>query len=461
MNCNNWKENWRKTYENGEMLPEPWERRISKKYSELLKQAIFYYKNIITDDRKWEEPEFVTKESYSVSTNSEIEPTIETKIEPIIEPKIEPKIETKIEPIIETKIEPKIETMHESITRKDIRIVVSDLNNLLEETNITQVKNDELESLINVLINSLENFIFGLMSTKLFIFILEKIGIEYKENKWVPNDKVVCNLGILHLLNYLNFFKYKSRIHDLLDILDNSIAKNLLEHLSIDTEGKKNIVEHIKNERKKDSKKLEVDFIEYWDVRKFKFANLFTEFPSLKLNKLINLQYWDTSNFTSVKNMFSVKDSKTQSIISMFDVNDYMSDSVKDSVNDSVKDSLNDSVSDSFETVVSGLKYWNTSRVTNMSSMFKNNNLFNEKLEWDTSQVVDMSSMFENATSFNQSVENWDVTKVINMKSMFKNAINFEQSIPWETKVIFDDNIITGSKAELTFEYYTSESNKE
>jgi hypothetical protein len=87
--------------------------------------------------------------------------------------------------------------------------------------------------------------------------------------------------------------------------------------------------------------------------------------------------------------------------------------------------------------------------------MFKNNKSFNEKLEWDTSQVVDMNNMFKNAISFNQSVENWNITKVINMKSMFKNASKFEQNISWETKVIFDDSIITGSKGNLTFEYYS------
>jgi hypothetical protein len=87
--------------------------------------------------------------------------------------------------------------------------------------------------------------------------------------------------------------------------------------------------------------------------------------------------------------------------------------------------------------------------------MFKNNKLFNEKLEWDTSQVVDMSYMFNNARNFNQSVENWDINKVINMKYMFKNAIKFDQNISWETKLIFDDDIITGSKAQLTFDYYS------
>ena len=56
MNYNDWRQNWRKKYENGENLPELWERRISKTYSTLLKQLIFYYKNMITNEVQWEDP---------------------------------------------------------------------------------------------------------------------------------------------------------------------------------------------------------------------------------------------------------------------------------------------------------------------------------------------------------------------------------------------------------------------
>ena len=344
----------------------------------------------------------------------------------------------------------------------NIRNVISDLNKLIEEKNITQeniieTNKNELE----IIINSMEDFIFGIMSTKLLILFLEKIGIEYNEvtNKWDKNDKVILNeatLSISRFLIYLNLFKYKSRIHDLLDIIEDpinvhNIRKNanfLLEHLKTDPESIENIIDHIKNERKKKSKKI--DFIEYWDVRKFNIDDVLNELQ--KINKPINLQYWDTSNFTSMKNMFSLKDNekskKTQSITFMFDVKNIINNQKSIIVNPGIDKVVGN-------VVVKGIKYWNTSRVTNMSSMFKNNKSFNEKLEWDTSQVDDMSNMFKNATSFNQSVENWNVTKVINMKSMFKNANKFEQNIPWETKVIFDDNIITGSKGHLTFEYYS------
>ena len=346
------------------------------------------------------------------------------------------------------------------VTDKDIRnirIIVSDLNKLIEEkNNIIETKNNELEFVIN----SMEDFLFGLLSTKLFILLLEKIGIEYNHTKKIWIKDTNNGLSIQRFLIHLNLFKYKSRIHDLLDIIEDSSnndniinnANFLLEHIKIDPEGIENIIDHIKNETKKQSN--EVEFIEYWDVRKINPTNILTDLQIL--NKVINLQYWDTSNFTSMKNMFSLKDNekskKTQSVRLMFDIKKIIN-TKKTQKEDSVVDSVVDSVEDSI--VVKGLKYWNTSKVTNMSSMFKNNKLFNEKLEWDTSQVVDMSNMFNNATNFNQSVENWDVNKVINMKCMFKNATRFDQNIPWETKVIFDDNIITGSKGQLTFDYYS------
>ena len=47
---------------------------------------------------------------------------------------------------------------------------------------------------------------------------------------------------------------------------------------------------------------------------------------------------------------------------------------------------------------------------------------------WDTSSVTDMSSLFQNATSFNQPLNKWNVSKVTNMSFMFYNArslINF------------------------------------
>ncbi len=93
---------------------------------------------------------------------------------------------------------------------------------------------------------------------------------------------------------------------------------------------------------------------------------------------------------------------------------------------------------------------WNTSKVTNISSMFQNQQFFNQDIStkvvtvgaktyiaWDTSNVTSMSSMFGGAVldgEFNQNIGNWNTSKVTTIASMFANKINFNQDI--STKVV-------------------------
>lgn len=77
---------------------------------------------------------------------------------------------------------------------------------------------------------------------------------------------------------------------------------------------------------------------------------------------------------------------------------------------------------------------WDVSSVTTMMQMFKGATAFNNEandLNWDrnTGSVTDMSSMFEDATAFNASVLFWDTTSVTNMSSMFKGATAFNKEI--------------------------------
>ena len=63
---------------------------------------------------------------------------------------------------------------------------------------------------------------------------------------------------------------------------------------------------------------------------------------------------------------------------------------------------------------------WNTSRITNMSTMFSSATSFNQPIgTWDTSSVINMTSMFSNADSFNQDIGSWNVSGVTNMSQMF------------------------------------------
>ncbi len=74
------------------------------------------------------------------------------------------------------------------------------------------------------------------------------------------------------------------------------------------------------------------------------------------------------------------------------------------------------------------VSYVNTSNVTDMSSMFKYAQSFNQDISnWDTSNVTNMSDMFYYAKSFNQDISNWDTSKVTDMSSMFEDAQSMEE----------------------------------
>ncbi len=72
----------------------------------------------------------------------------------------------------------------------------------------------------------------------------------------------------------------------------------------------------------------------------------------------------------------------------------------------------------------------NTSQITDMHELFKNNKEFNQDISnWDVSSVTNMQAMFREASSFNQLLNKWDVSSVTNMDSMFHSATNFNQPI--------------------------------
>jgi len=73
---------------------------------------------------------------------------------------------------------------------------------------------------------------------------------------------------------------------------------------------------------------------------------------------------------------------------------------------------------------------WNTSQVTDTSSLFSGKSDFNDDISaWDTSSVTTMDHMFWNASSFNQPLGGWRVDKVTNMQSMFHSASSFNQAL--------------------------------
>jgi len=70
------------------------------------------------------------------------------------------------------------------------------------------------------------------------------------------------------------------------------------------------------------------------------------------------------------------------------------------------------------------------SGITNMTSMFRNDSVFNSDLSnWEVLSVTHMSFMFYNATAFNSDISNWDVAAVFTMYYMFYNAKAFNIDI--------------------------------
>ena len=68
-----------------------------------------------------------------------------------------------------------------------------------------------------------------------------------------------------------------------------------------------------------------------------------------------------------------------------------------------------------------------TSKITDMSNIFKNSLFDGDISNWDTSKVTSMERMFSNAIEFNQPL-NFDISKVTNMESMFSFAEKFNLS---------------------------------
>ena len=90
------------------------------------------------------------------------------------------------------------------------------------------------------------------------------------------------------------------------------------------------------------------------------------------------------------------------------------------------------------ESFNSNIGFWDTSNVTDMSSMFYGATAFNQDIgSWDTSSVTTMNSIFENATAFNQDIGNWDTSSVTDMVGMFYEASSFNQDIgSWDTSKV-------------------------
>ena len=105
------------------------------------------------------------------------------------------------------------------------------------------------------------------------------------------------------------------------------------------------------------------------------------------------------------------------------------------------------------------ITYWNTGNVTTMKSMFDGARLFNQNLNsWDTGNVTDMSYMFNWATSFTGGVSDWDTGNVTDMSFMFAWDFVFNDDLSgWDVSKVttlaytfWNNYVFTGQMGDLS-----------
>ena len=93
------------------------------------------------------------------------------------------------------------------------------------------------------------------------------------------------------------------------------------------------------------------------------------------------------------------------------------------------KEELIENIKECFNNEDYNLNCINTSKITDMSNLFKYIDLYNINFDvskWDVSNVENTSFMFTGFVKFDCDLSNWDVSKVKNMNYMFYNCENFD-----------------------------------
>ena len=196
--------------------------------------------------------------------------------------------------------------------------------------------------------------------------------------------------------------------------------------------------------------------ISSWDVSKVENMNSMFEYAS-NFNNGGKALTWGskTSKVIDMRNMFSfanafnqdISDWDVSSVINMYrmfncaiafnqDISSWNVSSVENMV------AMFQNTTEFASTYNNGGKAltWGskTSKVIDMSNMFRNANAFNQDISgWDVSKVTSMYAMFTGASAFNQDISRWNVLNVTNMRFMFASASAFNQDISgWDVSKV-------------------------
>ena len=239
--------------------------------------------------------------------------------------------------------------------------------------------------------------IFNLLDTNTWIRVIVSMGFDILSGEFKETKQTLWNSANI---NYQQMFvqecRYTSRSHDLLDLKHKN--NSLSQAATI-------LLDKLKEVEETDEGKafLNGDII----VKKIDSDFEHKDIQFLDIRHITDLQKY----FYRLRENINLKywdTSRIQNMESMF----------------------NSSFAD-----VTGLENWNTSNVTNMSHMFSTFQTFNCDISrWDTTKVKRMDYMFFRATNFNQSIGNWNTQNITNMEYMFNSATSFNQPIGnWNT----------------------------
>lgn len=82
-------------------------------------------------------------------------------------------------------------------------------------------------------------------------------------------------------------------------------------------------------------------------------------------------------------------------------------------------------------TVLSQIRQWDVSKITDFSSFLVGHTPFNEVIMscWDTSSATTMRRMFQNCSSFKINISSWNVSSVVDMSAMFDGCRLFDRDL--------------------------------
>ncbi|UWD35181.1 BspA family leucine-rich repeat surface protein [Mycoplasma cottewii] len=274
--------------------------------------------------------------------------------------------------------------------------------------NITNLKNNDKQSVLNRF--------FELNKT---LFEQENVKITKNQLEVVVNDDV-ATIAVNGNGKFRGSIEAKlslsRRINSYLDVLSSNDPNNILKEINN------------KNSWNLNSNDLNIE-VNGKDVRITGKENKNKSFIGT-INFEFGLKATYTSDKKELKRIGFFKNIKGEWQIERIDVNTNKVVPILPTFINSLQSAFTSNIN----ATISGLESWDTSNVTNMSSMFSFARNFNQQLgnKFNTSNVTNMSFMFGYARNFNQPI-NFNTSNVTDMSEMFSEAKNFNQPINFNT----------------------------